>query len=289
MMAEKDVGRPAEVVCPSGDFPMTSLGQRLRQERLARGIDIATIAADTRICSRYLEAIEKDNYSSLPGGFFRRAFVRQYANALGVSDSEVDTYLMQIEPETPTFLPDPPPKPVLSLWAKSSNLAVGLVAGLLMVAAGGYAWWRSDAPVSPPAPQTQSATPAPVPVPASATEQQEAAPAPPQESTPERSSPAAPETPTPAENATLRLMATEPTWVSVSSQGKTLFVGILARDETRAIEGVERARLLVGNAGGLEVRWRGEPVGPIGPRGQTRIVWLKPEGVEIESPRKPET
>ena len=266
---------------------MTSLGQRLRQERLSRGVDIAAIAAETRICSRYLEAIEADNYDTLPGGFFRRAFVRQYANELGITESEVDAYLQQIEPEARTFMPDPPPKPASpSLWARYSNRAISFGAGALMLAAGGYACWQLVLPAR----QSDSTQSSPA-APAIVTPQQPPAesatplkPLPTDTASPAPKSPAPMGTSHAADGATLRLMATEPTWVSVSSQGKTLFVGLLSRDESRNIEGVEQARLLVGNAGGLEVSWRGEPVGPLGPRGRTRIVWLKPEGVEISLP-----
>jgi cytoskeleton protein RodZ len=152
-----------------------------------------------------------------------------------------------------------------------------------MLAAGGYAWWQL-APPAHQSPGTQASPAAPKPAPVTITPPQ-----PPAESAaPGQPLSAEPASPAPtshsADGATLRLMATEPTWVSVSSQGKTLFVGLMSRDESRDIEGVERAKLLVGNAGGLEVSWRGEPVGPLGPRGRTRIVWLRPEGVEIALP-----
>ena len=48
----------------------------------------------------------------------------------------------------------------------------------------------------------------------------------------------------------------------------------------------ERASLFIGNAGGLEIRVNGKPLGPIGPRGQLRTVVITPEGVSITNPRE---
>jgi hypothetical protein len=40
----------------------------------------------------------------------------------------------------------------------------------------------------------------------------------------------------------------------------------------------------VGNAGGLDVRWNGKAIGPIGPRGQVRVVLFTPENFQILAP-----
>ena len=48
--------------------------------------------------------------------------------------------------------------------------------------------------------------------------------------------------------------------------------------------------MLVANPldGGIEVRWNGKPIGPIGPKGQVRKVVFTPERFEIIDPRKNE-
>jgi cytoskeleton protein RodZ len=68
----------------------------------------------------------------------------------------------------------------------------------------------------------------------------------------------------------LALTATEDTWLSVSSDGTPVFSGLLEANQTKTIEGKESARLRVGNAAGLEVRWNGKPLGPLGAHGQVR-------------------
>ena len=63
---------------------MASVGTVLREARLRQGSDLAAIAEDLRITQRYLECIEKDDFKSLPGVFFYKAFVKQYALRLGL-------------------------------------------------------------------------------------------------------------------------------------------------------------------------------------------------------------
>ena len=70
--------------------PMQSLGMKLRLERERQQIDIRTIADETCISKRYLEAIESDDHSSLPGEFFYRSFVRQYSKYLGWDPDEIE-------------------------------------------------------------------------------------------------------------------------------------------------------------------------------------------------------
>src|SRR5688572_16411437 len=65
-----------------------SLGEKLRQAREERGISISEVAEQTRISPLYLEAIDADNYKTLPGGIFNKGFVRSYAKYVGVDEQE---------------------------------------------------------------------------------------------------------------------------------------------------------------------------------------------------------
>jgi cytoskeletal protein RodZ len=63
---------------------MTSIGDTLRRERQRRHLEIPQIAGELRISSRFLEAMEQDEFAKLPGGVFTRSFVRQYGDFLGL-------------------------------------------------------------------------------------------------------------------------------------------------------------------------------------------------------------
>jgi cytoskeleton protein RodZ len=82
----------------------------------------------------------------------------------------------------------------------------------------------------------------------------------------------------------LNISATEKTWLSVTSAGKQIFSGILEASQSKTLTGLDAAKLRVGNAGGLEVKWNGKPIGPIGPRGQVRVVVLTPDNFQILAP-----
>jgi len=61
-----------------------SFGARLRHERERRKISIASIANSTKILGALLEGLENDDVSRWPCGFYRRAFLRAYADAIGL-------------------------------------------------------------------------------------------------------------------------------------------------------------------------------------------------------------
>ncbi len=67
---------------------MASLGQELREVRESRHISIEEIASATKIVPRYLEALEADHLEIMPGEFFIKGIVRNYARAIGL-DGEV--------------------------------------------------------------------------------------------------------------------------------------------------------------------------------------------------------
>jgi hypothetical protein len=66
-----------------------SFGAELRLRREQRQIPLTTIAEQTKIKLTLLEALERDDVSRWPSGIFRRAFVRAYAQAIGLDPDVV--------------------------------------------------------------------------------------------------------------------------------------------------------------------------------------------------------
>jgi cytoskeletal protein RodZ len=76
---------------------VTELGNRLKEARLAKGLSLEDLQSLTKIQKRYLIGIEEGNYSSMPGNFYVRAFVKQYAEALQLNPEEIfETYKNEI-------------------------------------------------------------------------------------------------------------------------------------------------------------------------------------------------
>jgi transcriptional regulator with XRE-family HTH domain len=67
---------------------MPTLGEELRRRREERGATLAQIAEATRIGTRFLKAIESDNFSVLPGGIYTRNFIRAFASHVGMKEEE---------------------------------------------------------------------------------------------------------------------------------------------------------------------------------------------------------
>jgi cytoskeleton protein RodZ len=71
-------------ITADADAPLETVGQDLRAARLRRGDDIASAARTLKIRKDYLEALEEDRFSALPGRAYAVGFVRAYADYLGL-------------------------------------------------------------------------------------------------------------------------------------------------------------------------------------------------------------
>lgn len=68
---------------------MTSVGQKLKDARIAKGLTLDDLQQTTKIQKRYLIAIEEENYDALPGNFYVKAFARQYATTVGLDPDKI--------------------------------------------------------------------------------------------------------------------------------------------------------------------------------------------------------
>lgn len=75
----------------AGDF-----GSKLREARERKGMSLSQIANATKISSRVLDALERNDIAHLPGGIFTRSFVRAYAVAVGLDpEATVEEFVHQ--------------------------------------------------------------------------------------------------------------------------------------------------------------------------------------------------
>jgi transcriptional regulator with XRE-family HTH domain len=260
---------------------MDSIGEILRRARHERGLTLDEIASRTRINRKYLDAIERGDREAIPGGFFYKSFIRQYVDAVDDKDShladEIAGILASQEPVVPpqpddhilkAMAANPPPERL----SKSRNFSATTYLILLILALAGssglYMWWHR-------AQQAQGTVQAP---PAPKPEQKAESPMAPQ--------PVALSTPPPAGPGEIMLdvEAIEPTWFQVVSDGKTVFTGVINPGESKTFAVKDGARMKIGNAGGIEVKFNGRPIGTVGDRGQIRTVVFTPTGAEVVKP-----
>ncbi len=137
---------------------MANLGERLKETRLKQGLTIQEIAGQTRIQPHFLEALEQNNLDVIPGAFFRKSFLRQYAAALGLNpdDFDSDTSIQfgsyggsddapalgmssRVQPDLP---PLPTPGRTEGFPFRQALLSVGLLVGVVAVCAVAYTFWE---------------------------------------------------------------------------------------------------------------------------------------------------
>ena len=69
--------------------------------RVRTGLSLAAIAEATKISTRYLEAIERGKFSTLPGGVYGVNYIRQYARAIHYREDDLVEYYRRIVIGTP--------------------------------------------------------------------------------------------------------------------------------------------------------------------------------------------
>ena len=78
------------------------MAKGLKEIRESSGLKIVDVSTATCISSRYLEAIEKGEFSKIPADVYARGYIRGYANYLGVplpeAFKEYETYLENKRP-----------------------------------------------------------------------------------------------------------------------------------------------------------------------------------------------
>lgn len=274
-----------------------SVGAYLRQERERKNISLDDVAKVTRISLQYLEALERDEFQTLPASVFARGFLRTYAAHIGLDPKEV---LDMYEAQTDFLLPPekteeaPPPKnlePLVKYILTLVILALGVGVAFF------FFFKESTVPPSsslPPSPEISLS-----PTPPSKTPPAEASRSRKKESpkvlegrkaekSPEKL-PAGAFAASEAEKKkekrqVLRVKATETTWLRIQPDDQPDFDVLLQPQETVTWTARSKFQITVGNAGGVEISFNGESLGSLGVSGQVVHLLLpqeiKPAGEE---------
>jgi Helix-turn-helix domain/Domain of unknown function (DUF4115) len=242
---------------------MTNFGATFKKARESKGISLDQIANQTRISTRFLAAIENEEFQLLPGGIFNRGFVRSFAEAVGidpaqaVADYERLASIPQPGIDPPAAAAVPPTTERHLYPVAVGILAIAVAIFYLMTRESG----QKAVPV-PPAPATEPAAQPPSPAPAP-----EPAPAP---------------SPSPGTQALkLDIQVLEKTWLKVTSDGNIENGGeILEPGMTRKFTADNSLYISIGNAAGLTMKINDKPLRPLGKSGQVRSVTITPANLK---------
>lgn len=250
---------------------MSDFGAHLKQARERRGISLRQIASSTKISTVALEALERGDFSKLPGGIFSRAFVRAYAIEVGLEPEET---LAEFDKALGTFVDrrnEDADRPEVTaddrqFLEQQRKAAIALRVALVVLAViivAAIVWWRfvwsvrSTAMVVP-VPELVAVTPEPVAQASTAAEQGTA----------------------PTQAALIvEIETTGACWVQVLADGVSVVSREMNAGAREVVQANRELTLQFGSAG--LVRWtiNGKPGRPLGRPGDVRTILLTPSNV----------
>lgn len=227
-------------------FPV-KVGEKLRDARLAQGLELSDVAARTRVPQRHLAAIEVSDYSGLPSPTYAVGFVKAYARAVGADEvalardlraETASTFAARevyesYDPEDPVREP-----PSALAWG-------GAIVAILLLAAVGL-WYGTDL-------FRGGLTPAPEPTPTAL-------------ATPDAAPSAAS---APASGGQVTLTATQPVWLRVyDAAGTRLYEKEMAAGERYDVPADANGPMInLGRPEAVQVTIDGVAVEPLGRAG----------------------
>ena len=250
---------------------MTNFGASFKKARESKGISLEQIANQTRISTRFLAAIENEDFQALPGGIFNRGFVRAFAEVVGLDPEEaVAGYNRLTSVREPSDVVASenvqPPKTERNLYP----IAIGILAAAIAIfylvtrGSGGQTGIPAQPPIAPvvqppPPPPALDKTPAITPPPSNEPEP----------------------VPVAARHAlTLDIEAREKTWIKVTSDGNSNPGEVLEPGMLRKVTAENSINISIGNAGGLTLKVNDMPLRPLGKSGQVRSLTITPANLK---------
>jgi cytoskeletal protein RodZ len=251
---------------------MDPLAPRLKKAREERGLSLREIATTTKISMTALEALERGDFSRLPGGIYSRSFIRSYAGQVGldpeITVEEFRSELLRQEAEAskirirPAVTADD--RAFLEQQRRAIRVAriVLVVAGVVVTALLIWAatvFWPSDDAGGEPPPMAEARLPLTPPPPASPLPASEPA----------------------GESEQLRVAfeVTDDCWIKVSADGLVVLSRLMSAGERQEFSADHEFVLDVGNAGAFSWTINGRSANSLGQSGEHRQVRVTRESV----------
>ena len=277
---------------------MEPVAVELKQEREKKKISLAQIAADTRISLRYLQSIEEGRYGDLPGGVYNRAFIKSYCESINLDPREI---LERYDAEVESHIPEKSKKAALMIPPRNSfsiPTPILIWSIMLLISAVGLFFsrgWISESfspyfsdksvadardqtlatPTSYPESESTDISSIPIsksPVETGSSPQVKVVAQNPARSTNESmtnpSMEPIPSGTTVEAKLRLEIIAKEQCWISVDADGQPTSRRLMEPGEERVFNAAERLFILIGNAGGVQLKLNGQPTKPLGNPGE---------------------
>jgi len=278
-----------------------SLGARLKREREQRKMTLDEISTSTKIGTRFLIAIEDEQFDQLPGGIFNKGFIKAYARAVGVDEAEAVAYY---ELATGASQPEIQPDNTLAVLAATPTAASifpdedsesgisrlpweWFAVGLLVIAFGLAIWGfhTRENPVHPvvtptppselnSAPALQTAEPA---MPARQSQTDTSLSAPGSQTT---AAVTAPEPPAAAKTFLVQIQAQQDSWITITADGHQIMQDTLHASSEKSVEAHDQVVIETGNAGALDISFNGRRLQQQGAPNQVKTLTFDSSGLK---------
>lgn len=267
---------------------MSDFGSRLREARERRGVSLRQIANATKISVSFLEALERNDISRLPGGIFSRAFVRSYAVEVGLDpETTIQDFIAQF-PHDSVTAGHPTAEQAEDHEAVESNrrmattfmrlalVSVPLAGAVVYFGIAGRAVTHR---VPPPAPVSATAGSASLPSPEAAsasTPSTAPSTAPPTAEAVAVSAAAAPGDVPSSDRLTVIVSVSRPSWLSATVDGEKAIERVLQPGDPRTMEVGRELVLKAGDAGAVSMTVNGAVARPLGKGGEVVTAHVTP-------------
>jgi cytoskeletal protein RodZ len=273
---------------------MESIASELKAQRESRNISLSQIAADTHISLHYLQSLEEGRFNDLPGGMYNRAFLRAYCEILDLDQSAM---LQRYESEVLPYSN----KPAKTKSPISSSIKIPPIVRwslmLLISATSIFLSRKWIFPVFSPyfsgspgmqdhyiPPSRPTPAPAPLPSPSNAitttqnpilvengrpnsSESQESP-----ETNKVQTANLATEPSSVAKSIApafqLEVIGKEKCWISINRDGTSVFSRTIQPGEVQSFNAEQKLFIIVGNAGGVNLKINGKLAKPLGKPGE---------------------
>jgi cytoskeleton protein RodZ len=214
-----------------------------------------------------LEALERNDLSRLPGGIFTRAFIRAYAQEVGLDpDRTTQDFIAELPPESaaatahPAALED---GEKLDSDRKAVATALRLIAVSLPIAGLVVYYGTHRAPVVRP-PSASVASSATASAPATAVQPSASVPAVAGATT----APSAAAAPQPSTGLAMEIAPKGNCWVSLTVDGEQVFSALMRAGDKRQVTARDEILLNIGDAGAFAYTLNGSEGRPLGAPGE---------------------
>ena len=267
--------------------PAQSVGEILQRQRQEKNLGVTQIAERLRLDPRVIQALESDDYSSLPAALYVRGYLRSYARLVGLDPAAlIDRYNNDSPSELPEIIPEVRHPTQTSSSDKPVQAITLLVTFLMVILV--VAWWQSNFVVRPGGrgeqpPQAAELPPPSLSYPITIVRHPEDPfyRAPEEEPVPESAPPAGPGAAAPAAPAvppaagesgaqststgpdqlTVRLSADS--WVEIfDARGQKVYVSLARNGEVLSLAGTAPFSVLLGFAQGVSIEINGKGFDP---------------------------